>query len=397
MNVLLTLGLYPSSGGPAKSIRAFANALDAKVISWVDPDERAREPLAWEATLEVAGSRWPLAKQLQMPASGTAAAESLIARSRLVSVHSFWRWHVAWVHKVCRRHGVPYWFVPHGSLDPYVLHGRDAGLKRTFLACVGSAFLRDAATVVCSTDREREKVAPLMRDDRAEVIHWPLEAGDLVPQNPAARAIARERLGIAPDAPVFMYLGRLSPMKRPIETIAAFALAEAPTAHLIVTGNEFGVTLADCRAAAARHGVADRVHVTGPSYGADKTTLLGAADAYLSLSHRENFNFTAAEALAAGLGLILSPGNDLGPDLAGLPGVKLLEDDRLQSAANAIAHVAQSIQDLSAGAEARATWATRHLAPDIFANRLRAAADRYARAVPASPEPGADHVKGKTL
>jgi glycosyltransferase involved in cell wall biosynthesis len=385
MITLLTLGLYPSSGGPAKSIRAFSSALDARVISWVDPAERAREPLVWDDTLEVTGSRAPVLRQLQVPAAGTAEAEALIARARLVSVHSFWRWHIPWVHRVCRRHGVPYWYVPHGSLDPYVMQGRDAPIKRIFLAGAGRAFLRDAATVIYSTTREAEKARPMVGHDRAEVMHWPLSADDLRTRDTARRAATRVRLGIPDDAPVFLYLGRLSPMKRPLETIVAFAQAAAPGAHLIVTGNDFGVTADECLAVAAQAGVAERVHVTGPAYGAEKSGLLAAADIYISLSHRENFNFTAAEALAAGLALVLSPGNDLAPDLAALPGVTRLPDDALATAAQAVASSAsEGLQALAQGAAARAVWAARQLAPEIFARQLRAAADRHARhAIPA--------------
>jgi glycosyltransferase involved in cell wall biosynthesis len=376
---LLTLGLYPSSGGPSKSIRAFAQALDARVISWVDPAERMHEPLVWDETLEVTGHRTPILKQLQVPAAGTAAAEAVIAQARLVSVHSFWRWHIRWVHRVCRKHGVPYWYVPHGSLDPYVMQGRDAPLKRAFMAGVGRAFLRDAATIICATAREAEKASPLVGHNRAEVIHWPLGEGDLAPRDAARRGATRARLGIPHDAPVFLYLGRLSPMKRPLETITSFARASAPGAHLVVTGNDFGVTVEDCRVAAAEAGVADRVHVTGPAYGDDKAALLDAADVYLSLSHRENFNFTAAEALAAGLALVLSPGNDLGPALAALPGVTLLPDTAPATAAAAIAAEARALDPADHGAEIRTTWAARHLAPETFAARVRAAADRHAR------------------
>jgi len=377
--VVLTLGLYPSSGGPAKSIRAFADALDAEVISWVDPIERAREAVVWDHTLEVTGHRAPILKQLQIPAAGAAEAEALIARAQLVSVHSFWRWHIPWVHRVCRRHGVPYWYVPHGSLDPYVMEGRSTLMKRAFLATRGSAFLRDAATVVFSTKREAEKARCVVGHDRAEVIHWPLGAEDLRPRDVTRRRAMRAQMDIPEDASVFLYFGRLTPMKRPLETISAFARSAAPNAHLIVTGNDFGVTVAECRATALQAGVADRVHVTGPMYGADKAGVLDAADVYLSLSYRENFNFTAAEALATGLGMVLSPGNDLGPDIAGLPGVTLLSDNAIDTAAAVIGeHAKDGPDSLAQGMQARAAWAAKHLSHDTFAAHLRAAAERNA-------------------
>ena len=389
MIALLTLGLYPSSGGPAKSVRAFRDALGADVISWVDPDERAREPLVWDRSLEIAGSRLPVLKQLQVPLPGaTAEAERLIARARLVSVHSFWRWHVAWVHRICRRHGVPYWYVPHGSLDPYVIQGRDAVQKRLFMTVAGRAFLRDAATVVYATSGERDKARPLVGHDRAELIHWPLSSEDLRSRDASARAAMRAQLGIPEDAVCFLYLGRLSPMKRPVETITAFARAGLADAHLIVVGNDFGVTADDCRAAAAARGVAGRVHVTGPLYGPAKRAVLDAADVYLSLSHRENFNFTAAEALAAGLPLILSPGNDLARDLRGLAGVCRLADDAPSTAAAAMqAMAARGPRALARLGADGAVWAATHLDAARFARTLSDAASRHARRDPALSPP----------
>lgn len=380
MIALLTLGLYPSSGGPAKSIQAFADAFDARVISWVDPDERAREPLVWDDTLEVTGRRAPLLKQLQVPAAGTAEAEALIARARLVSVHSFWRWHIPWVHRVCRRHDVPYWYVPHGSLDPYVMQGRDAVVKRAFHASAGRAFLRDAATVIYSTAREAEKARPLVGHDRAEVIHWPLADGDFRVRNENARAAVRARLGIPVDAVTFLYFGRLSPMKRPLETISAFGEAGLEKAHLIVVGNDFGITAGDCRRMTAEAGVSARVHVIGPAYGAEKYDYLDAADVYVSLSIRENFNFTATEALASGLALILSPGNDLAPDIDGLAGVTRLADGRPETASTALQRVAgQGVQALAARGAERASWARAHFSGDRFKTAVMSSVERHAR------------------
>lgn len=46
-------------------------------------------------------------------------------------------------------------------------------------------------------------------------------------------------------------------------------------------------------------------------FGKAREEVLLGADAYISLSHRENLNHTAAEAMTGGQALILSPGNDL--------------------------------------------------------------------------------------
>lgn len=381
MVVLLTLGLYPSSGGPIKSIRAFQDALAAEVISWVDPEEHSREQLVWEHSKIVTGNSFPVLKQLQIPLRGeTVEAERLVAQAQLVSVHSFWRWHIEWIHRVCMRHGVPYWYVPHGSLDPYVLGTGDVVAKRFFLSCIGRSFFRDAATIIYSTARERDKAIPVVGHDRAEVIHWPLEQQDFQRRDPAVRQATRAMLGIAPNSVCFLYLGRLSPMKRPLQTIEAFARSSAENTHLIMLGNDFGVSAEECRRVAANLGVATRTHVIGPAYGDQKRAILDASDIYVSLSQRENFNYSAAEAMAAGLATILSPGNDLAPNLVNLAGVYQLSDMDIDTAA-AMMDEAASIgcSALAAKGAQGVDWAVAHLSRNAFRRRVYAVANKYAR------------------
>jgi len=382
---IVTLGLYPSSGGPSKSIRAFQRALAAAVVSWVDPRQFEREPLIWERSTVVRGSRLPVLRQLLVPQRGDLpAAERLVGGSDLVSVHSFYRWHCQWVRRTARRRGVPYWFVPHGSLDPYVLES-DRASKQLFLALGGRRFLADAAAIVCATKREHDKLRHFAPHVPGLVVPWPLDAADFRPRDPFARTAVRQSLGIPDDALCMLFFGRLHPMKRPLETIAALAESGASAAHLLVVGNEFGVTLAECRERARALGVADRVHVVGPAYGDEKHGYLAAADVYVSLSSRENFNFTAAESLAAGLPVILSPGNDLAPELASVGCGWMLADaaDAPQAIRTAAGTPAADLERMAAAGRA---WCRRELAEDVFAARLREAAAAVAgRSLEAAP------------
>jgi glycosyltransferase involved in cell wall biosynthesis len=87
--------------------------------------------------------------------------------------------------------------------------------------------------------------------------------------------------------------------------------------------------------------VADRVHIVGELRGAALAEAWLAADGYISLSAKENFGYSAADALAHGLPLILSPGHDLAYELPGAEEGRLgcgwlLPDDSLQAAVEAI-------------------------------------------------------------
>lgn len=372
---ILTLGCYPSSGGPSKSVRAFERALDARVIAWVRPEDHAREPLVFESATVVQGSRFPGLRQLQYPAGpGLAAAAEIIAESDIVSCHLFWRWHAPWLAGLARERGVPYWLVPHGGLDPYVFQSGRL-VKSLFSNVVARPFLEGTRAVVCSTRREWEKLRDWVPQAEACILPWPLDPSDVRHRDDTRRKAVRDALGIPENAFCLVYLGRLHPMKRPLETIAALAHAHASCAHLILVGNPYGITTADCEAHARRLGLAGRVHAVGGVFGAAKRDYLDAADAFISLSHRENFNFAAAEAMASGLPVILSPGNDLAGDLAPIDcGWMLPHVDAAGAAIDDAAAVAPD-QLAAKGRRAR-QWAEDSLQFDVFRDRLRAFAAR---------------------
>lgn len=375
---ILSLGLYRGSGGPSKSIKAFATALDAKVISWVDPVQVAREQLIWDESTVVSGSRLPVLRQLLIPRRrDLAEAERLVAESDVVSCHSFWRWHVPWLHRVAKRHRVPYWFVPHGILDPYAFES-ERTFKRAFLLTCAGGFLEDAEAVVCSATREYEKLRDLVPNAPPAIIHWPLEDGDFRERSVANRQACRRALGISEDAFCILCFGRLDPMKRPLETIDAVAGGGGGTTHLIVMGNEFGVTRAECERRAADRGLAGRVHIVGAKYGTERTPFFDACDIYVSLSRRENFNFTAAECLASGIPVILSSGNDLAGDIADVGCGWMLPIggnpvEAIEAARNSPLSVLHSMG--AAGRE----WARRRLTYARFREQITGLAQRCAK------------------
>lgn len=370
---ILALGLYKTSGGVNKSVRAFQKSIDAQVISWVDPLKIEHDPLIWDESIVVRGSRLPIFRNLLYPAyREVVKAKSIVAQSDLISCHSFWRWHNLWLRRVSKSLRVPYWFVPHGGLDPYVF--QDGGqTKELFLRLGGTQFIREAACVVFSTRRERDKAAPWCPARRAEVIYWPLEDRDfaVVRTKPTGWSV-RKKYGIPYDHRCLLYFGRLHPMKRPLETIDALAAANCADVHLLLVGNEYGISQSACQEHANIRGVADRVHLAGPVYGAAVTDYLSAADAYISLSWRENFNFTAAESMAAGLPVILSPGNDLTAELEGVTCGWMLKDDRIETAAQAIREAATlsepALEDLGAKGS---QWAREELSFETFQGRVQ--------------------------
>jgi glycosyltransferase involved in cell wall biosynthesis len=163
------------------------------------------------------------------------------------------------------------------KLDTHVL--ADSLSQRDFLRSEG-VLARDQGIVlakgsVCGVDAERFRP-----DD-------------------AARTSVRAALGIAPDALVFLFVGRLTHDKGVLDLAHAFsrlALLRENTFLVLVGPDEDG-TSAGIREACATCGA--RVRFVG--YTQDPERYMAASDVFCLPSHREGFGSVVVEAAAAGL------------------------------------------------------------------------------------------------
>jgi glycosyltransferase involved in cell wall biosynthesis len=364
----------PRYGGIHRSVNEFAVALDGSILSFDDgAADRSwlREP---RPVLRVASRPRPFNRACHWvtPSMAAEAAEA-VAGADLLMVHSLFRGHAPWAARWCRAHGRPYLSVLEGCLDPWGLR-KNGFAKRAWLRLYGQRFFGDAGRIVAATGRERDKALAWVPADRSVVIHWP------VPLPPpsgreAARATFREAHRIPEEARTLLFVGRLHPMKRPAPMIEAFLRAGVPTCHLVVVGMEEGVTMAGLRALVPRE-AATRIHVVGPLAGDALAAAYHAADGFISLSHRENFGYAFAEAMAHGLPVIVSPGHDLAHDVGrdertGFPCGWLLPADSAAATAAISAFAEASLRRLAAMGAAGRAWASDNLSVERFRTELR--------------------------
>ena len=366
----------PVYGGIYRSVCNFARALDSRILSFDDGranrsglcDERpavriASRPRLWNRGCHVVTSAM------------RAEAEAQVAGADLLVVHSLFRGHAPWAARWAREHGRPYWSAPDGCLDPWALR-RHALAKRVWLARYGREFF-SGATTIFATAREQQKAASLLEDGRSVVIHWPVPLPGLAGYE-AARAAFRAAHGIPESARVLLFVGRLHPMKRPSETVDAFVRADVPDAHFVLVGMEEGITREqlEARVPAAMRG---RVHLLGQLAGDGLAAAFQASDGFISLSHRENFGYSFAEALAYGLPTIVSAGHDLAHELVWprghFPCGWLLDGDVAGRAVEAIREWATApVARLTALGAAGRAWVGDELAFERFRDQLRALA-----------------------
>ena len=375
---IISLGVFNHTGGPTKTIRDFKRALNAEVYSFCEQSALEKHKLAIAGARPVVSSSLPVLSQFCYAGKGTKEAEAAVRASDIVSCHSFYRYHALWTHKICDACRVPYSFVPHGILDPWVMR-KNRWVKQLYLNFGGQRFIEDSSVVIFSTQTERDKAGTQFVLPQSAVIPWPVELVDRTDREPIRDRI-RRLLGIPEEAHVLLFFGRLHPIKRPLETIEAVAKATTGELHLVIVGNEDGVTKADCMQSARKYGVEKRIHFVGAVYGENKYHYMHAADAYISLSFKENFNYTAAESLAAGLPVILSPGNDLRSELSGVGCCLEIEDESLQSAVNAIKEFTDlSLPKLREMGLLGRKWVEANLSFDLFKTRLLDLHMKYAK------------------
>lgn len=329
------LSLTQSVGGQGESIRHFQQALGGTITSFSHQWEiEQRKPFLRDVIHIPVGDDL-ISKAFMRPQEAVLGKlESLVSEHSLIIVNLLYRYHVHWAVSAARRHKIPYWIVTHGGLDPYVF-GYRATQKKLWLRFWGRQFLADADKVLFATQKERQKAEAIYSGENTRVISWPVEIRDMN-HRPNAQARLRARFNVPKDSRVLLFLGRYEAMKRPLETMAIFAASNVENVILLMVGIEEQYSTSELLEYAAKLGISHKVRVTGPVYGREKDELLLGADGFISLSWRENFGYTTAEALSAGTPVILSPGNDLCSTIRDVDCGWLIQDAECKGAIDAI-------------------------------------------------------------
>jgi glycosyltransferase involved in cell wall biosynthesis len=378
-NVCLTH--HPRYAGLHRAVEDFARACEGPILSF-DATADTLHAISEDRDhpLYVIGCKaWPSDGPYWLNRGQRDQAELLLQDADGVIVHSLFRAHCSFVAQWSRTHRRPFWVVPHGCLDPWGLSQR-RWVKHLWLATAGRRVFRECRGVFLSTSREAEKAAAWLGSAEQIITPWPVPKPD-VSREDVLKTAFRESLGIPPHAVVLLFIGRLHSMKRPRELIDIFrrvVKAEGSDAHLVLIGMDGDMTAAMLQDYAGNP-ASSHVHLAGPRYGDDLTAGMADADCYVSLSHRENFSYAAADALAAGLPVILSEGHDIAHDLP-LAGPRdgscgwMTTQTPDRSAEQAIRECLTTPREkLGAMGQTAAQWAEVHLRPELFKSSVAAA------------------------
>jgi D-inositol-3-phosphate glycosyltransferase len=166
----------------------------------------------------------------------------------------------------------------------------------------------EADRLIGNTDEESRQLVELYGADPGRTVTIP-PGVDLDRFAPGDRTAARRALGIAPDAVVLAFVGRIQPLKAPDVLLRAAAelLARDPGLRsrlvVLVAGGPSGSGLAEPTALqelASSLGIADVVRFLPPQGGDGLVRVYRAADVVAVPSHNESFGLVALEAQACG-------------------------------------------------------------------------------------------------
>jgi glycosyltransferase involved in cell wall biosynthesis len=263
---------------------------------------------------------------------------------------------------VAEERGIPYVVTYHCDVDLPSAMG--TFMESLYRHSFGASTLRNAARVVVTTRTYGATSRAVWRYDPVVIpnavdhrrFHPDVDGGAV-----------RAKLGIPPDVPVVLMVGRIVPHKGVEQFIEA--ARHVPEARFLVAGE--GSLLEPMKRLAASMGVADRVRFTGRVSEARLPEVYAACDVFVlpSVSRLEAFGIVALEAMATGKPVIV----------ADIPGVREVivdgVDGLLADPVNAL-DLAEKIRRLLADPETRSQMGARARAKVLASFSIERVTDR---------------------
>jgi len=224
----------------------------------------------------------------------------------IVHIHAIFSHSSITAARACRRWQIPYILRPLGSLDPAPL-ARHSIRKRIFHSLWGEAMLQGASAIQYGTSREMALVESRFPSGRGFVAPPgvdPLSAVD--DSEPPGRSTGSS----LPATPYVLFLGRIDPIKRLESLIDAFAAASGEAGlgrwQLAIGGDGKPEYVEALRRHARKRCKQGRIHFCGWLAGAAKLEALAGAELVALTSAHENFGRATAEAMLAGIPVVVS-------------------------------------------------------------------------------------------
>jgi glycosyltransferase involved in cell wall biosynthesis len=276
----------------------------------------------------------------------------------LVNTHYLFSYASTCAGAIARRQRVPYLVRTIGQLAPWAL-AQSRLKKQVYASIIERHNLNCAAAIHCTSAGEAEDVRKFGISTPTVTLPLGVEMPKIWPN---AQQELRQVYGIAPETPVVLFFSRLHYKKRPDLLLYALSrlAAQNQEFHLILAGSGESDYLSYLTDLVSSLGLQSRTTMTGFVTGKAKDMLLQGSDLFVLPSFSENFGIAIAEAMAAGLPVIITPDIQIAPEIAAEKAGLIVEGD-VEAVENAIAQL----------------LADRHLRHQLGENGKRLVSSRY--------------------
>ncbi|MBI3999478.1 MAG: glycosyltransferase [Candidatus Omnitrophica bacterium] len=215
---------------------------------------------------------------------------------------------------VARSQRVPYIVRTLGHLSPWALEQSKAK-KKLYMLLIERSNLNQAAAIHCTSEGEARDVSKLAL--QTPVVHIPLGVDEprLIPE---AKRKLRDRFKIPGNKPIVLFLARLHPKKRPDLLLHSLGrlLKDGYSSHLLLAGSGERAYTQYLEKLVRRLKLNGCTSFSGFASGEEKDLFLQGSDIFTLPSYSENFGISVAEAMAAGLPVIVTPDVQIAPEIA---------------------------------------------------------------------------------
>lgn len=237
-----------------------------------------------------------------VPVFSGPAIENAIAEAEVIHLTNHWTVLNAMAANIATKMHKPYVVCPAGALPVF---GRSRLLKTVYNAVVGKRVIHDARGWVAITNAERSQFLPYAVDPSSVTV---IPNGTWIEEFSENNHEINYRAHLCiNDAPVVLFVGRLSSIKGPDILLEAFEEVRRTgiDAHLIFAGPDVGMQQ-DLARRVKECGLSTRVHFLGYLAHPEKLAAYGAADIVVVPSRSEAMSLVALEAGACGKPVILT-------------------------------------------------------------------------------------------
>ena len=160
--------------------------------------------------------------------------------------------------------------------------------------------------MILNSGMQDEALAGGLHKDRLFWMPNPVDTEEFAPVEASGRCALRRQLGMAPDGPIILFVGRLAPEKALPSLLGAFrrVLRSFPQARLVLVGD--GPDRPSLARLAGSPDMAGAVVFTGRQTAGEVVVWLKAADLFTLVSSNEGFSCALLEAMSAGLPSVVS-------------------------------------------------------------------------------------------